>query len=288
MADSVVADFVTDVIPATGRYEEPVRGRVLMNRSEVVFVTPDDRVSFPIQNVFDLAYGSAPESLRAFFEDTVSIAYETAGEKHVALVEGADDTVQRFADLLFKGVLNETTVAINDRAKVGGRITDGSFTRATLFVDPPQVTFKRADPFSIEVSTVSGFERRTREVAGSERSVLSVRHADGGQIVTSEIAIQPQRKMNVLGRFLRIEYSKLRESLEDVSLSESEIEALVSLYSGASEGSLAGMLGVDTTQVSALLNRLAENDLLEDTPEGWCLTATGKLAVGEHLEEVNL
>ena len=185
-------------------------------------------------------------------------------------------------------MLNETTVAINDRAKVGGRITDGSFTRATLFVDPPQVTFKRADPFSIEVSTVSGFERRTREVAGSERSVLSVRHADGGQIVTSEIAIQPQRKMNVLGRFLRIEYSKLRESLEDVSLSESEIEALVSLYSGASEGSLAGMLGVDTTQVSALLNRLAENDLLEDTPEGWCLTATGKLAVGEHLEEVNL
>jgi len=288
MADSVVADFVTDVIPATGRYDEPVRGRVLMNRSEVVFVTPEDRVSFPIQNVFDLAYGSAPENLRAFFEDTVSIAYETAGQKHVALVEGADDTVQRFADLLFKGVLNETTVAVKDRAKVGGRITDRSFSRATLFLDPPTVTFRRQDPFSIEVSTVSGFERRTREVAGSERSVLSVRHADGGQIVTSEIAIQPQRKMNVLGRFLRIEYSKLKESLDDVSLSESEIEALVSLYSGASEGSLAGMLGVDTTQVSTLLDRLAEKGLLEDTPTGWQLSASGKLAVGEHLEAVNL
>lgn len=288
MSDAVVADFVTDVIPDTGRYDEPVRGRVLMNRSEVVFVTPEDRVSFPIQNVFDIAYGSAPESLRAFFEDTVSIAYEIAGKKRVALVEGADETVQRFADLLFKGVLNETTVAVNHQAKVGGRLTDGSFVRAKLFIDPPRVIFKGSESFHIEVSTVSGFEHQQREVSGSKRSVLSVRHADGNQIVTSEVAIQPERKMNVLGRFLRIEFSKLKESLEKVSLSENEIEALVALYSGATEGSLAGMLGVDTAQISTLLNRLADNDLLEDTSAGWQLTPTGKLAVGEHLEEVNL
>ncbi|MBS3760004.1 MAG: hypothetical protein KGY43_00840, partial [Halodesulfurarchaeum sp.] len=152
MADSVVADFVTDVIPDTGSYAEPVRSRVLMNRQQVVLVTPDDRISVPIGDVFDIAYGSAPKELRAFFEDTVSVAYEDGQSKRVALIEGADDTVERFTDLLFKGILNKTTVAIKHPAKVGGRITDETFEKGALYLSPAAVKFKTEDPFSIEVS----------------------------------------------------------------------------------------------------------------------------------------
>jgi helix-turn-helix protein len=288
MGDSVVADFVTDVIPDTGQFAEPVRGRVVMNRREVVIVTPEKRVSFAIEDVFDLAYGSAPPELREFFEDTVSVAYESRGQKRVALIEGADETVERFTSLLFKGILNDTTVAVKHPAKVGGRITEASYQRAALFVDSPQVKFKAADPFTIDVSTVSHFERIERDVSGQTRPVLSVRHADGNSIATSEIALQPERKMNVLGRFLRIEYSQLQEDLAEVSLQEAEIEILIGLYSGASEGNLAGMLGVDASRVSTMLRKLDEKGLLEDTPAGWKLSPTGKLAVGEHLEEVNL
>jgi helix-turn-helix protein len=288
MGDSVVADFVTNLIPDTGRYEEPVRGRVLMNRAEVVMVTPEDRVQFGVENVFDVAYGSAPKELRAFFEDTVSVAYESSGSKRVALVEGADDTVQRFADLLFKAVLNGTTVAVNHPARIGGRVTDGGFTRGTLQLDDAAVTVRSGDTFTIEASTVSGFERLQREVSDTERPVLSVSHAESGDIVTTEIALSPERKMNVLGRFLRIEYSKLRRELEDVPLEDTEIETLVAIYSGATEGSLAGMLGVETTQVQTLLSRLVEKGLLAESDGGWELTPIGTLAVGEHLESVNL
>jgi helix-turn-helix protein len=288
MADSVVADFVTDVIPDTGSYDEPVRGRVLMNKKQVVLVTPEDRVTFAISDIFDVAYGSAPPELRAFFEDTVSIAYTLGESKRVALVEGADETVERFTRLLFKGILNNSTVAVKHPAKVGGRITEASFEKAALFVDPAAVKFKTDEPFSIEISTVSRFERIEREVFGSNRAVLSVAHADTGGIVTSEIALHPERKMNVLGRFLRIEYSQLRKDLEDISLRETEIEALVGLYSGATEGSLAGMLGVDAGQVSTMLQQMVEKGLLSESTSGWELTSTGKLAVGEHLEEINL
>ncbi len=288
MADSVVADFVTDVIPDTGSYDEPVRGRVLMNRSSVVLVTPDDRVSFPLDHIFDIAYGSAPKELRAFFEDTVSVAYNRNGSKRVALIEGADETVERFTELLFKGVLNKTQVAVKHPAKIGGRITDASFEKAALYVDPTSVKFKTDEPFSIEISTVSQFERIERMVFGSSRPVLSVRHADDGDITTSEIALQPERKMNVLGRFLRIEYSQLRKELENISLRDAEIEALVGLYSGATEGSLAGMLGVEARQISTMLQKMVEKGLLTETGSGWDLSPIGKLAVGEHLEEVNL
>ena len=227
MPDSVVADFVTDVIPDTGSYDEPVRGRVLMNKQQVVLVTPEDRVSFGIGDIFDVAYGSAPPELRAFFEDTVSIAYNVGNARRIALVEGADETVERFTRLLFKGILNNTTVAVKHPAKVGGRITDESYEKAALFVDPTAVKFKTDEPFSIEISTVSRFERIEREVFGSSRPVLSVDHADTGGIVTSEVALHPERKMNVLGRFLRIEYSQLRKDLEDISLRDTEIEAVI-------------------------------------------------------------
>ncbi|MFB6071194.1 MAG: CheF family chemotaxis protein [Halanaeroarchaeum sp.] len=288
MNQSVVADFVTDVIPDTGRYDEPVRGRVLMNRERVVLVTADDRTTFAIDDVFDVAYGSAPRELREFFEDTVTVAYESTGTKRVALVEGADETVERFTTLLFKGVLNDSSVSVNHPARVGGRVTDGEFRTARLFVSDSRVSFKSGEPFSIDVSTVSHFERVDRDLGGTSRSVLSVRHAEDHDVVTTEIAMQPERKMNVLGRFLRIEYSQLREDLAEISLSEDDVEVLVGLYSGATAGSLAGMLGVDASRVTTMLATLADKGLLRDSADGWTLTSLGKLAVGEHVEDVNL
>lgn len=288
MTDTVVADFTTDVIPDTGSYDEPVRGRVLMNRAKVVMVTADDRTAFAIDDIFDVAYGTAPKELRRFFEDTVTIAYESMGTRRVAIIEGDDEVVGRFTNLIFKGVLNDTRVYVTHPAKVGGRITDNPVRPASLFVGPKTVTFRGDDPFSIDISTVSYFERVLREIDGSSRPVLSVRHAPSTQIVTTEISLTPEKKMNVLGRFLRIEYSQLREDLADITLNDEEIEAIVGLYSGATEGSLAGMLGVETSRVTLLLNKLVEKGLLEETPGGMALTSIGKLAVGEHLEDVNL
>ncbi|MFB6131984.1 MAG: CheF family chemotaxis protein, partial [Halanaeroarchaeum sp.] len=251
MTDDVVADFVTDVIPDTGAYDEPVRGRVLMNREQVVIVTADDRTSFAIRDVFDLAFGSAPDGMRRFFETTVTVAYESGGQKRVVLIEG-DDVVDRFMKLLFKGILNGTKVTVKHPARVGGRVTDESFRPAKLFVAPTEVRFRSDDSFAIVISTVSGFKRVERDVDEDTQNMLSVRHAPGGTVVTTEIAIASDRKMNILGRYLRIEYSQLKEELSDISLSEAEIEVLVGLYSGASEGNLAGMLGVDASRVTYL------------------------------------
>lgn len=288
MTDTVVADFTTDVIPNTGAYDEPVRGRVLMNREQVVIVTADDRTSFEIDSIFDLAFGSAPDGMQRFFETTVTVAYETAGQKRVALIEGENDVVERFMNLLFKGVLNGTSATVKHPARVGGRITDEPFQKASLYIAPSEVRFKSDDPLSITVSTVTHFERVEREINGQSRPLLSVRHAPEGTIVTTEIAITPMRKMNVLGRYLRTEYSQLQEDLEDISLSDQEIEVLVGLYSGASEGNLAAVLGVDASRVSYLLKQLKEKELLEESREGMSLTAIGKLAVGNNMEEVNL
>ncbi|MFB6134973.1 MAG: CheF family chemotaxis protein [Halanaeroarchaeum sp.] len=288
MSDDVVADFVTDLIPDTAGYEEPVRGRVLMNQEQVVLATANERVSISLADVFDLQYGSAPDDMRRFFGDTVTIGYRRNDRRAIAMIQGEGETVERFATLLFKAILNDSTVLLRHPAKVGGRVTDASLRRARIGVRPGAVRFVTDDTFSIDVSTVVHFERVDRELDGTTRPVLSVRHRAGDETVTTELALSPPAKMNVLGRFLRIEYSQLREELEDVSLQEAELEVLVGLYSGATRGNLAGMLGVDASRVSMLIDSLREKGLLEETDSGYALTATGRMAVGERIEDVNI
>jgi helix-turn-helix protein len=108
------------------------------------------------------------------------------------------------------------------------------------------------------------------------------------QEVTTEITLESSRKMNVLGRFLRIEYSQLRDELRNIDLNDSEIEALVGLYSGGDDASLAGMLGIEANRVTMILNGLLEKGLLEQAESGMTLTPIGKLAVSSHLESINM
>lgn len=287
MTDAVIADFNTDVIPDTADFAEPVRGRVLMNKSQVVIATKEGNRRIGVSEVFDIAYGSAPADLRQFFDDTVSIAYEDEFGRHVAIVEGADKTVQRFTNLLFKAVVNGTDVLVRHPARVGGRVTDEPVVPMTVFLRPTEVVFRGTNRFAIEVSTVSHFERLEREIRDRKRPVLSVRHAPDLQEVTTEVTLESTRKMNVLGRYLRIEYSQLAEDLADVELSESELEALVGLYSGGDDASLAGVLGIESNRVTMLLNGLLEKGLLESTDAGMVLTPLGKMAVSSQIESVN-
>lgn len=287
MTESVVADFTTDVIPETAEFDEPVTGRVLMSDQRVVIATASGKRTIPIQDIFDLAYGSAPTELRRFFETTVTIAFNSDGGRGVALVEGADEKVEQFTNLLFKAIINGTDALVKHPARVGGRVTDSTVSPMKVALEPGVVHFTGEDGFDIEVSTVIHFERMTREVQGTERSVLSVRHAPNMEVVTTEITLPSDREMNILGRFLRIEYSQLTEELEEADLGDSEIEALVGLYSGAADASLAGMLGMESNQVTMLLNGLRDKGFIEEGEAGMELTSLGKLAVSSNLEQIN-
>ena len=288
MTKSVVADFTTDVIPDTTDSDTPRTGRVLMNDSQVVIATRDTRRQISIDDIFDLAYGSAPQELRRFFETTVSLAYELEdGQRRVALIEGADDTVDQFTTLLFKAILNGADALVIHLARIGGRVTDNSPRPMTISIDTDAVRFVGPDEFEIGVSTVSGFGRNDREIRGSTRPVLSVEHAQDAQMYTTEIHLDSMRRMNVLGRFLKLEYSKLADELSDVELGDREAEALVGVYSVGDDASLASMLGLESNRVTMLLNSLIEKGLVEEGESGISLTPLGKLAVSKRIEQIN-
>lgn len=286
MSESAIADFVTSFVPDTATHAEPVRGRVVMSKRRIVLASDDGKVTIPLGGVFDVQYESAPGDLEEFFDDTVTIGYERDGEKRVSVIEGAADTVDKFATLVFKGLLNGTGVYSKHPARRAGRITDASFESGDLFLQPGAVRLKGPDA-TIDISTVTHFERVDREVDGTSRQLLSVRHMANGSPVTTELLLDSSRKMNLLGRFIRLKYTHLKGDLKDVELSKEEVEALVAIYSSGPDVNLATILGVDASRVTMFLNTLIDEGLVEDE-DGVELTSLGRAAVSEHIEDVNM
>jgi len=169
-------------------------------------------------------------------------------------------------------------------------VTDAEFRAAQLFLQPRAVRFKHSDgTVDVGLSTVTGFERSKREIAGTTRPVLEVRHMHDGQSTVTVAAVDEARKMSILGRYVRLEYAELMAELEDIDLTRDRTEILVALYSGAGEEgmSLANVVDKDPSQVTMLLNRMEENGLVADSADGTTLTPKGRVVVSNHLEDVN-
>ncbi|MEF8852666.1 MAG: CheF family chemotaxis protein [Haloarculaceae archaeon] len=221
-------------------------------------------------------------------EGTVTVAFNRDDRRMVAAVEADDDKIEKFTTVLFKAILNGTDMTVRHPARVGGRVTGESFEPAKLFLEPRAVRLTRPDDeVDVDLSTVIDFDRLSREVNGAPRSVLAVRHMPDGRSLTTLAATQSARKMSILGRFLRLEYGDLVADLENVSVSETEIETLVAIYSTGRDTSLAAVLDEDASRVTTVLNDLEADGLVVDGERGTRLTPKGRVVVSNYLEEVN-
>lgn len=291
MSESIIADFVAKFNSDRLRRREPVRGRVLLSGKRLVLaVRDDDKLTIPLQSIVDIGVGQVPEELGGFFDSTVTVVFRRDDSQFVATIEGEADTIEKFSTVLFKVILNGTETTIKHPALVGGRVTSQEFVRARLLLKPGVVQFKTTDEtVDIRLAAVTQFRRATHEIAGARRPVLEVRHMPRGQSMLTIAALDSPRKMSVLGRYLRLEYSELMADIRNLDLSTGEKELLVALYSGAGTAStsLAQIVDEDASRVTMLLNRLEAEDLVVDADGGTTLTPKGRVVVNRNLEDVN-
>jgi helix-turn-helix protein len=291
MSESVIADFVAKFNSESTARGEPVKGRVLLSQKRLVLAANDEeKATIPLTSIFDIAVGHVPPDLGEFFDSTVTVAFERDGSRYVACVEADDEKIEKFSTVLFKAIVNGTDVMVKHPARMGGRVTDAAFEPAKLFLQPRAVTFKRGgEAIDIGLSTVTEFGRSDREINGSKQPTLEVRHMQSGQSMMTLAGADSPRKMSILGRYLRLEYTDLMNELRDVELSGDEKQLLVALYSGAGEQdvSLAKVVDADPSNVTMMLNRLQEQELVADGESGTTLTPKGQVVVSNHLEDVN-
>ncbi len=288
MEESVVADFVGRVYTPDVDGDEPLRGRVLLSQRRLVLVTADTRTTIPLSSVFDIVVGTVPGDLRSFFSDSVTVAYDRDGSRLTALVEGEPDDMERFTRVLFKALLRDVTVTVRHPAKVGGRVTDASDHKAKLSLSPERIEFVGCpEPFAVELSTVIDYERTDRTIGGSRHPALVFRHVPDTRTVTSIVTVPDKRALNVLGRYIRLEYAEVREEIEALDPTDDELEVLVSIYSAGGEANIADVVTGDAARTSMILESLRDGNLVVDGESGAALTRRGQMVVTQYLESVN-
>jgi helix-turn-helix protein len=289
MSESAIADFVTSAVADTAAVAEPVETRVVLSQRRLVFATGEDTTTVPLSAVFDVSVGHVPPAVQEFFDDAVSVGYTREDAQRAAIIEADTETVDRFANLLFRAVLSGTAVEVIHPAKVGGRVTDATARSATLRLPTDAVAFEGLDQRpSIDLDAVVHFERGSHDGDGVSLPVLRIRHTADGRAVTTEMALDSSRKMNILGRYLRLEYGDRKAAADDIDLAHDEAQALVALDAAGENPNLAGMLGRDDRAVRALLGGLEEKGLVTANGADPELTPTGRVVVGEYIEDVNV
>lgn len=288
MEESVLADFVGRVHTADIGSDKPVTGRVLLSQRRLVVATDDGKTTVPLSGVFDVVVGTVPGDLRSFFSDSVTLAYDRHGDRQTALVEGEPDDMDRFTRLLFKALLHDVTVTVRHPAKVGGRVTDASDHTASIALSPGAIRFVDCpDPFEVDLSAVIDYERTDRTLAGTQRPALEFRHVVDSRTVTSIATVPNERALNVLGRYIKLEYEEVMEELESFDPTEEQLEILVSIYSAGGEANIADVVTGDVTRTSMVLDTLREEELVVDGESGAALTRKGQMIVTTYLESVN-
>jgi helix-turn-helix protein len=288
MSERVIADFVGRFYVTDMSREDPVRGRVVMSPKRLVLVGDERKVTVPTAAMFDIAVGHVPPEMRSFFSDSVTVAYRTDEGRRMAVVEAESETVDKFATVLFKSHLNGRTVTVEHPAERGGRVVDSAVRKAKLAVDAGTLAFSGPDvDFTIDLATVTDFEKETRTLGGESRPALSVRHVPRTTALRSIVALPSERVMNILGRYFRLEYSDIVESLQDVSLSDEEVQVLVAIYSAGEGVDPLEVVAADASRTTMVLNGLREKGLVADGADGTALTPKGRVVVNSRLEEVN-
>lgn len=289
MSEGIVADFIGRFHTASIEGAEPVSGRILLSKQQLVLAHDGGKTTIPLSAISDINVGTVPPSMREFFSDTISLAYSTDGDRQIAVIESGGENVERFKTVLFKTLLQGQTVKVKHPAKVGGRVTDADVHPARLALASGVLRFRgRTGGFSIDLSNVTDFARETRELAGTDRPTLAVTHMDAGTAKTTLITLPNGRKLNLLARYLQLEYRSVMDAVADLSVSPEETEILVSIYSAGGNVALGDLVTGDVASMQVVLDALREKGLIADQGSELVLTPKGQVVVTEQIESVNV
>ncbi|MFC7041954.1 CheF family chemotaxis protein [Halonotius sp. GCM10025705] len=288
MSEEVVADFTGKLLTEDIEQLKPVKGRVLLNREQLVLVTGEGKETIFLSKIVSTNPGSVADSVSQFLEEAIAIAYERNGTRRQAIIGGSPETIAKFRTLLFKLLIGKQTVIAKHPAKRGGRVTDAPARKMLLDLSESAIELTLDDKTArINVEAVIGFEHEQRELMDRARPTLILDHAAGSTTLTTYISLLSKRKLTFLSQFVRLNYSKVVDDVRQTEVSDTETQALISLYSAGGNASLDGIVTDDDTDAQTVAEHLLEKELVTEEEGVLYLTSRGEIVVTEQLESVN-
>jgi Uncharacterized conserved protein len=288
MSEEVVADFTGKLLTEDIDQLKPVKGRVLLNHEQLVLVTGDSKETIFLSKIVSTNPGSVAESVSQFFDEAIAVAYERNGGRQRAIIGGSPDTIAKFRTLLFRLLIGKQTVIAKHPAKRGGRVTDVPARKMLLDLTESAIELSLDEKTArINVEAVIGFEHEQRKLMDRSRPTLILDHAAGNTTLTTSISLLSKRKLTFLSQFVRLNYSKVINDVRQTEVSDTETQALISLYSAGGNASMDGIVTDGDSDSRSVADQLLEKELVTEDDGTLYLTSRGEIVVTEQLESVN-
>lgn len=243
-----------------------------------------------LDEIFDIRLGQPPQAARGALSGTVlTIGFERGGQRVALFIDGTESTLERVSGLLFRRLLDGTEVAVCHPATIGGRVTERRFEIGELRVTPGRVGCTGIrQPLNVDLETIVGVSRTEKELLGRQEPAVDLRYVRQGVVVGVDLSLNPPRKLNLLGRYLRRRYGRLRRELRELDPPAPVVRTLTRLYTHGGHTDSRSALAQESADPAAFLEELIENDLVTlDDGEvrldmlGWVLVAERAVGVGE-------
>ncbi|PSQ36727.1 chemotaxis protein CheF1 [Halobacteriales archaeon SW_10_66_29] len=253
--------------------------RVVLTSERLVIAT-DGKLTIPLSDIDEMG-GRYDVNDRAASEVNYSALYV---DDDVLLVTTADH--ETFETNFYRAFLDGAVVYVKHPAVVGGVIQGAEWQRGRLKVttDTVRIVLEDGQKFVVDRSDIGELETDERAVAGEQRSVTEVEHADDDGTSMETYLSGRQHHLSVLKQLLEEGAERNRA---DLDFSPTERRVVMALYSGVSPFAISDFVGIDVEKVEEIYDELIELDVIEVIRERKqvSLTPQGRRVAGEEMGE---
>jgi CheY-like chemotaxis protein len=227
LSGPIVADFHADVELSNWTEGESSQARIVLTDEKMGVAIDGAKRTIGLSNVFDIVQGISPQ-WAAGSTETITLAFRANGRRETISVSTGVETLVKFQRVLYKQLLNGTSVVATYRSRIGGEKSEpceyelavtGSRISLRLEEADDQITIRRDD--------ITQFKTPSSSPANEEPKPVVVIYSDtGDQVAKTTVSMPSFRILNLFGRYLRTDLLSTDE-IKTTSERKNTIEILL-------------------------------------------------------------
>ncbi len=284
--EKIVADFIaksaTSLLRGERRkMEDFEKSRIILSIKRLLIVNSEDRLIIPLTSIFDVRKIGVPEDLRDMIEDSMKIAFIKDGAPNVVVIKAGEDKLDKFFYILMKLTIGGNPIIYKHPAIRGGIVLNAPWKRGKLGIRRGAILL---DTAIIKLSSVREIKKEMRTVNGKKAEILNIRLMEDGEAMVSYMHIPDKRILNLLSRYVGLEFVSILKKVESARLSKMEKQVLQAIYSGIPVEDLPSILGLEAADTQRIILGLEQKELIKNGK----LTVYGEVAVSRYVEDINV
>ena len=252
--------------------------RVILTTERIVLMA-DEKRELPLSAIDKIAERFDVNQQTATVADYLTVHYQD----DVVLLTASDHGA--FETDLFRAALNGEIIMVKHPAVEGGVVKDSAWRRGRMKVSEAalKLALEDGEAFAVERADIGDLTVVDGQVAGEERSVIEVEHAEDGISVETHLAGEAFHA-TVLQVMLE---EGAERNQADLDLSNTERRVVMALHSGVSPFDIPEFVGISVEKTEEIFDRLIEYDVIEVVRERSevDLSTKGRRVAGETMGE---